>query len=303
MMTRKTSLWDKIKDIFVDDEDEEPIQPETYPQQAAESQAAVAPKKAASPKKKPAASNNYIENKSDALQLITTCLSKYSYSKDKNLGLLELWVIRDENSDIVNWADEEFLDELRAALHQQCIDAVKRIRVYSPTYQEFIDIKKARPNIIPIERTRIYYHTSAIGAAPIEQVMGKAAWLVCVKGEDAVQQQIVPLDPSNKRQWNIGRGLNDTSLAAPNDIIINSDCRDVSRNQAAILNDSGHYYLACHKGGCRALGGTVTKIIRANGAEQELRSLSPKILSPLSEGDIIMLAHTVYYRFTYQKPD
>lgn len=316
-MSNKQSLWDKIKDLFVDDIDEEtpdtPKQP-TQPTQladkkqpASEDVAEEKPKPSPSaPKKKNtkiASSNNYIENKNQATQLITTCLSKYADSTDKDLAVLELWVIRDPNSPIVPWADEAFLNDLRKELHQERIIGIKKIKLYLPTYEEFLELKKQRPEIMPIERTRLYYHTHSAGKSGPVSVKGQTAWLSCIQGQNNLQQDTFELNPGQKKQWLIGRGSNGKPMAVPNDIVINPDCRNVSSTQATIIYDDGQYWLACRKGGCRNLGGTVTKIIRTDGTEQELLTLSPKLLPPLKEGDVIMLARTIYLRFSYKKPE
>lgn len=246
---------------------------------------------------------NYLENKNEALNIICGHLARYSYSSDKNLAVLNLWVVMPETDSQVSWADANFLKELKTRLHQERIEAVKNIEIKSVTLSELNNIISRDPLIKPMVESRLYYKTHALSEKS-DLTLRKAiqAWLICIGGEENVRDKIVRLDPESQTIWNMGRSER-PSVVDTNDIVINVDCKDISRQQCAIVIDDGKYYLKCKDGGCRARGGRVTKIIRTNRLQEELVSLSHRALSHLNEGDVIQLSKSVYYRFTYKEPE
>lgn len=310
----------KLKDLFQSDPAFDPgVQPEetagaepgVQPVAEAEEPAPdVEPEmrkpRAVMKKEKPARQENYLQNKHVALSLIIDHLSPYSYTKDSSLAVLCLWVIAPENDSQVAWADAAFVNELKTRLHQEALDAVKEIKVQTLTMAEFRDIRKQDPAIKAMDEGRLYYKThakSAAGPAPMRRAA--AAWLVGIAGQEHLRQPVVKLDSKEKAVWHIGRMEHPTILET-NDIIINDDCRSISRQHAAIVLDDGNYYLKCKVGGCRERGGILTKIIRANGKEEELRLLSHRGLACLGEGDVVQLSKgegVVYLRFTFIDPE
>lgn len=246
--------------------------------------------------------NNYIENRNDALRIISLHLSRFTNSTHKNLEVLKLWVAYPENADCVAWADSNFVKELQSRLHQERIDAVKSIEVYEVSADEIMRLTESDTTIGVIKTNQIIYKTCSRTEAKTESRMNAPqAWLVCIGGEEKVEKPVFELN-SPKGKWNIGRTAR-PSVLEHNDIVIKDGCNDISRLHAAIQTDNGKYYLKCKEGGCRARGGRLTKIIRENGSQEELVSLHHKALSPLSEGDIIQLSNSVYFKFTYERPD
>lgn len=246
---------------------------------------------------------NYLENKDKALNIICSHLSRYSCSTDKNLAVLDLWVVTPESDSQVSWTDANFLRELKIRLHQEMIEAIKNIEVKSVTLSELNNIISRDSLIKPMVEDRLYYKLHALSEKnDVTQSKASPAWLICIGGEGNVRDKIVRLDPEAQTLWNMGRSEK-PSVVDTNDIVINDDCKDVSRQQCALVIDDGKYYLKCKDGGCRARGGRVTKIIRTNRQQEELVSLSHRALSHLDEGDVIQLSKSVYYRFTYTKPD
>lgn len=246
---------------------------------------------------------NYIENKNEALNIICGHLARYSYSTDKNLAVLNLWVVMPETDSQVSWADANFLKELKARLHQEMIEAVKNIEIKSVTLHELNNIVSQDSQIKPMVEKRLYYTTHALsGKSDLALRKALQAWLICIGGEEYVRDRIVKLDPESQNIWNIGRSEK-PSVVDTNDIVINDNCKDISRQQCAIVIDDGKYYLKCYEGGCRARCGRVTKIIRTNRQPDELVSLSHRALPHLNEGDVIQLSKSVYYRFTYEEPE
>lgn len=246
---------------------------------------------------------NYLENKNEALNIICGHLARYSYSSDKNLAVLDLWVVKPETDSQVSWADGNFLKELKIRLHQEMIEAVKSVDIKSVTLSDLNNIISHDPLIKPMVQNRLYYKIHALSERS-EVTLNKAplAWLICIGGEENVRDRIVRLDPEAQTIWNMGRSER-PSVVDTNDIVINDDCKDISRQQCAIVIDDGKYYLKCKEGGCRARGGRVTKIIRTNRQREELVSLSHRALSHLNEGDVIQLSKSVYYRFSYIEPE
>lgn len=245
---------------------------------------------------------NYLENKNDAINIICGKLSRHSYATDKNLAVLQLWIINPNTDSEVSWADATFQKELKARLHQEMIEAIKNIEVICLKRDEFLKLQEKEPLILQIVKDRIYYKTHAIEKKEETVKKASVAWLVCIGGQENVRNKVIKLEPETKQTWNIGRSEHPTVIDH-NDIIINDDCKDISRQQAAIVIDDGNYYVKCKEGGCRNRGGRVTKIIRSNGQQEELMTLSHRALSYLKDGDVIQLSKSVYLRFTYTEPE
>lgn len=245
---------------------------------------------------------NYLENKNDALNLICGHLARYSYSSDKNLEILELWVVVPKTDVEVFWADGNFLKELKARLHQEMIEAINEIKLNTVTSEELKGIKEQDSLLKPMVVDRLYYKTYAKKKVVKEVKKALAAWLECIGGQENVRNKVVKLDPETKQIWNIGRSEHPTVIEY-NDIIICDECKDISSRQAAIVVNDGYYYVKCKEGGCRCRGGVVTKIIRSTGQQEELMTLSHRALSCLKDGDVIQLSKSVYFRFTHTEPE
>lgn len=244
---------------------------------------------------------NYIESRNDALNIIVAGLSKYSYSKDRNLAVLTLWIVREnDSSENVTWADSSFIDELKVLLHQEMIEAIQIIEI------EYIDPKeleaaKTSNKLVTLAPEQLYYTTRGLAASAEHKVTTNVAWLECIGGEEFLTDTVISLRPGKVKEWNIGR-YDSKNLLKPNQIVISEDCMSVSRQHAAVIAENGKFYVRCNPGGCRARGGKLTKIIRADGSEDELVSFSHTAVPYLKDGDIIQLSKTIFLRFTTTRP-
>lgn len=298
-------FFDKLKDIFKDDPTlDDPIETPEEAKPAEESKKEETPKsvsehKPAAKVKKAAAEKTYIETLREAVTLICGYLGKYAWSADKNLAVLELWIIRRAESGEVSFADDNFVNELKQALIEDNITAVKKIELHTFTYREFLEIKKTMPDIEAIDATRLYYRTHAFAGSAVDAAArGKDAWLVCSKGEEFVEQPVYHMDIAHKQLWNIGRSRQPSETLS-NDIVIKSEQTSVSRTHAAIRVIEGRYYLTCREGGLNK-----TKIFRQDGkAQSPFTADNFRELPPLSEGDIISLSGCVSLRFTLKQPE
>lgn len=248
---------------------------------------------------------NFIENKNDALNIICSHLSRYSRSSDRNLAVLELWVVSTLDDDHVEWADGTFIKELKTRLQQELITGIKAIELHHISPDDISGLISGDNMILPIIERRLYYRTHGISEQNSVSIHRLApAWLVCIGGLENVNQKIFELEPNTRCVWNIGRSEN-PSVVEKNDIVIVDDCKGISRLHAAIILDEGKYYLKCKPRGCRARNNqnkVFTKINRANGIEEELVTLSHKALPSLKEGDVINLSNLVHFRITFNNP-
>lgn len=113
------------------------------------------------------------------------------------------------------------------------------------------------------------------------------------------------LDSSKKQIFHIGRGemVKRDGKYRVNDVVVNDEephadllamNRKVSSSQADILWREGAFYIKAMASGCRAEGGSPTKVIRDETA-MELRDIYTLI--PLQDGDYIELGGAVMLRF------
>lgn len=250
---------------------------------------------------------NFIENKNDALNTICSRLSRFSYSSDRNLEVLELWVISTLDDNHVEWADGSFIKELKSRLQQEQITGIKSIELHHISTADISNLLSKDKAILPIEEGRLYYKTHADSVASSGSVSihdSSPAWLVCIGGKEYVSQKIYELDSTLLSVWNIGR-TEKPSVVEKNDIFILDDCKGIDKLHAAIILDDGKFYLKCKPMGCRTRNGrnkVFTKIIRANGIKEELVTLSHRALPCLKEGDVINLSDLVYLRITFNNP-
>lgn len=247
---------------------------------------------------------NFIENKNDALNIICSHLSQYSCSSDRNLAVLELWVVSTLDDNHVEWADGSFIKELKSRLQQELITGIKSIELHHISSDDISGILTGNNMVLPIIEGRLYYRThgfSEQGSVSIHELT--PAWLVCIGGIENVNQKIYELEPKERGAWNIGRSES-PSVVKKNDIVILDDCKGISRLHAAIILDEGKYYLKCKSGGRRTENENkgFTKVIRANGIKEELFTLSHRELPFLKEGDVINLSDLVYFRITFSNP-
>ncbi|MCM1223468.1 MAG: hypothetical protein NC548_54365, partial [Lachnospiraceae bacterium] len=213
-------LFQKLKEIFTED----PVF-DTPPSEADFSKESTKPEPipepilAPEPKEtKAAPKENYIQNKNIAINLISTELSKYAYSNDRNLTVLKLWIISPQDPTQVSWADDSFKEDLANELSQQRIDAVKQIEVLTPSLPEFLKIREADPEIRELSPKRMYYKTEPKRRAVTPGYV-KKAWLVCRQGNEHMVKEVIELNPEKRQRWNIGR-CEQVSINNMNDMVI-----------------------------------------------------------------------------------
>lgn len=243
---------------------------------------------------------NYLENKSNAVMAICKHLYKYAYSNHRNMAVLEIWIVNPGDTNIVGYNDHEFEKDLQTKLAQEQITAVHKINNNAPVSPARIaEMLAADSKIEAVIEGQIYCKLHAIDHADkvTSTAHAREAWLVCVIGEDKVQDKVYHLDPSKKTSWNIGRCEKVSPIIA-NDIVILPDCNQVSREQARLFVEDGKYFLQ------RKERGTRTKILRvASQEEEELFTTEPHERKHLNEGDHINLNKQVYYRLTFLNPE
>ena len=114
------------------------------------------------------------------------------------------------------------------------------------------------------------------------------------------------LDSDKKKIYHIGRGTASRKGGKyrVNDIVIKDKEADsdllqcnmhVSSTHADIVFKNNRYYIKAAIGGCRAIGGSPTKVVRDEKAT-ELRDTT--FLCPLEDGDIIELGKNVLLMFS-----
>ena len=149
---------------------------------------------------------NFIENKNDALNIICSHLSRYSCSTDRNLAVLELWVVSTLDDDHVEWADGTFIKELKSRLQQELITGIKTIELHHISPDDISDLICSDNMTLPIIEGRLYYKTHGISEQSSISIHGLVpAWLVCIGGLENVNQKIFELEPNTRCVWNLGR--------------------------------------------------------------------------------------------------
>lgn len=121
------------------------------------------------------------------------------------------------------------------------------------------------------------------------------ARLVAVGDASALTQPEYLLDSKIKTTYHIGRGVHSSrNTLRFNDVVISNAFNTVSSEQADIVYHHGDFWLKACQGGCRALGGSPTKIL-TDGKTNELTDTQSMIR--LHDGDIIELGKAVLIKF------
>lgn len=146
-----------------------------------------------------------------------------------------------------------------------------------------------------------FIEAAAVAAVPVYS----SAVISVVNGRGSLAEESYKLKPDSKKSvYHIGRGSVSTKDAyRVNDIIIKDDESDeavaelnsyVSSAHADIVCRDSRFYLKATRFGCRALGGSATKLIRGDDVF-ELRD--DRSLHLLKDGDIIELGKSVVLVF------
>lgn len=250
--------------------------------------------------------DNAIDNRDQAVRLIVKALKPAAGSNSSALANLVVWVeVESERFDPLKypWADEKMRDDLRHALDNALLTGVgaKSIVIRFATADT---IRRANPRAIVEHQLYVSWRPVDL---PKEQHM---AWIYAEAGTGSLREQVYTLDSSAKECYHIGRGAmaKNAGLFRKNDIIINETDSDatishsnqcVSSVQADIIFRKGCFWLKACPGGCRASGGTSTKIYHG---ETVLELHDVNTLFPLADGDMIELGKSVMLHFSLSKP-
>lgn len=262
-------MWDKILRILKGDDNQEGI-PEGNPTGSV--------------------TDNAIDMRKRIIDTIVGRLRSMALSHDK--ACLTIWV-----DDVITeriLEDPSFMPDLRTSLDNALLDSLGGGK---------IDIKPQAPpeesRAIEISPQKVYITLGAAIAPkkpPTPKIMVKP-----IEGTGSTSEAEYILDSRKKQVFHIGRGLTvrKPGQMRQNDIIINVNDPDmeiqdrnnhVSSSQADIIYKNGNFYIKAMPSGCRAIGGSPTKIIR-NETASELRDINT--LFPLCDGDIIELGRSV----------
>ena len=226
------------------------------------------------------------------------------YVKD----LVVIAVRDDDNDDMTqyDWAGNRFEEELKRELANAFLSSIgsSSLCVELKPKSEIIDC-------LCLIENKVYYKwgklkNSTDTSLSNEQYKRVTATISIFDGNGSLQEDSYILDSDSKTIYHIGRGKSSRKEGKYriNDIVINDnevhqELRNlnlhVSSAHADIVLKNGNYYLRAAVGGCRALGGSPTKIVR-NENVIEMRNTT--LLYLLEDGDILELGKNVLLLFS-----
>lgn len=226
------------------------------------------------------------------------------YVKD----LVVIAVRDDDNDDMTqyDWAGNRFEEELKRELANAFLSSIgsSSLCVELKPKSEIIDC-------LCLIENKVYYKwgklkNSTDTSLSNEQYKRVTASISIFDGNGSLQEDSYILDSDSKTIYHIGRGKSSRKEGKYriNDIVINDnevhqELRNlnlhVSSAHADIVFKNGNYYLRAAVGGCRALGGSPTKIVR-NENVIEMRNTT--LLYLLEDGDILELGKNVLLLFS-----
>ena len=226
------------------------------------------------------------------------------YVKD----LVVIAVRDDDNDDMTqyDWAGNRFEEELKRELANAFLSSIgsSSLCVELKPKSEIIDC-------LCLIENKVYYKWGKLKnstdiSLSNEQYKRVTATISIFDGNGSLQEDSYILDSDSKTIYHIGRGKSSRNEGKYriNDIVINDnevhqELRNlnlhVSSAHADIVFKNGNYYLRAAVGGCRALGGSPTKIVR-NENVIEMRSTT--LLYLLEDGDILELGKNVLLLFS-----
>lgn len=239
-------------------------------------------------------------------------LSNSTGTDSKLVENLTIIVVRNEEDDDMtqyDWVGKRFEDDLKRELANAFLD-----KIGSKSLQIMLKPKSEAEGCLCLIENQVYYKWEKLGASseekPEEMPYKRCvATLSIIEGTGSMIKPAYTLDSDSKKLYHIGRGVNarKNGKYRINDIVIKDkeadpellDCNaHVSSAHADIVFKNNAYYVRAAAGGCRASGGSPTKIVRDENAT-ELRDTA--LLYPLEDGDILELGKTVLLQFTLGK--
>lgn len=244
--------------------------------------------------------------------VINELLKKFRNSTGTDTKLMEnlvIIVIRNEEDDDMakyDWIGKRFEDDLRRELTNAFLD-----KIGSKSLQIVLQPKSETEGCLSLIDNQVYYkwgktdlsQEETSKESPYKRVV---ASISIVEGTGSMIKPKYILDSDNKKTYHIGRGVTSRKGGKyrVNDIVIKDKEADqelgqnnghVSGTHADIVFKNNKFYLKAAIGGCRAIGGSPTKIVR-NETEIELRDMA--LLYPLEDGDMIELGKNVLLAYS-----
>lgn len=239
--------------------------------------------------------------------VINELLKKFRSSTGTDTKLMEnltIIVIRNEEDDDMakfDWVGKRFEDDLRRELTNAFLD-----NIGSKSLQIVLKPKSETEGCLSLIDNQVYYKwgkTDKSNDNPPKETpyVRVLATLSIIEGTGSMIKPTYTLDSDIKKVYHIGRGVTSRKGGKYriNDIVIKDKEADqellqynahVSSTHADIVFKNNKYYIKAAIGGCRAIGGSPTKVVRNENAT-ELRDTT--LLYPLEDGDIIELGKNV----------
>lgn len=238
--------------------------------------------------------------------VINEFLKKFRNSTGTDTKLMEnlvIVVIRDEEDDMAkyDWIGKRFEDDLKRELTNAFLE-----KIGSKSLQIILKPKSETEDCISLIDNQVYYKWGKADTSvddkskeiPYERVVASVS---IIEGTGSMMQPSYVLDSDRKKIFHIGRGVTSRKGGKyrVNDIVIKDKEADhdllecnahVSSTHADIVFKNNKFYIKAAIGGCRAIGGSPTKLVRDENAT-ELRDTN--LLYPLEDGDIIELGKNV----------
>lgn len=244
--------------------------------------------------------------------VINEFLKKFRSSTGTDSTLMEnlvIIVVRNEEDDDMaqyDWVGKRFEEDLKRELTNAFLD-----KIGSKSLQVILKPKSETDGCISLIENHVYYKWGKTVAGedgmskeiPYERVIASVSIL---EGSGSMIKHSYNLDSDIKKIYHIGRGIasRKDGKYRINDIVINDKETapellqynlHVSSAHADIVFKNNKYYLRAAVGGCRALGGSPTKIVRSENVT-EVRNTT--LLYPLEDGDILELGKNVLLVFS-----
>lgn len=244
--------------------------------------------------------------------VINELLKKFRSSTGTDTKLMEnlvIVVIRNEEDDDMakyDWIGKRFEDDLKRELTNAFLE-----KIGSKSLQIVLKPKSETEDCISLIDNQVYYKWGKAEPSdddkpkgiPYERVV---ATVSIIEGSGSMMKPSYILDSDKKKIYHIGRGTASRKGGKyrVNDIVIKDKEADsdllqcnmhVSSTHADIVFKNNRYYIKAAIGGCRAIGGSPTKVVRDEKAT-ELRDTT--FLCPLEDGDIIELGKNVLLMFS-----
>lgn len=249
--------------------------------------------------------------------VINEMIKKFRSSTGTDTKLMEnlvIVVIRNEEDDDMakyDWIGKRFEDDLKRELTNAFLE-----KIGSKSLQIILKPKSETEDCISLIDNQVYYRWGKADTTvddkskeiPYERVV---ATVSIIEGTGSMMKPSYILDSDKKKVYHIGRGITSRKGGKyrVNDIVIKDKEADsellqcnghVSSTHADIVFKNNRYYIKAAIGGCRAIGGSPTKVVR-NEKATELRDTT--LLYPLEDGDIIELGKNVLLMFSLSGED